>query len=492
MSRTALANAYRVLGLDEGVSLDVIKNTYKQLALRTHPDKNPDNPDATAEFQRVGEAYNLLSKHLDPSRGPRRSSFSPFEHDHDGDYSEDEFEYGVNYDDELEFYLFIFEHVMRGHARRAHSGRGPRGGDLPPGFIFMPSPPTSFRPSPPREEPRETPQEQAERLRRTREEQEAAELRRKREAAVRKELKEQDRQKEREAAEQRQKAKSGQKKAKANAQRQQAEDAARAHREKVQEKRSAVFQAARAGNAQEVKKGVWENNVDAAGGEVKHGHEEFVKNTPKDPQETLLHIAAQQGDADLVSWLDNHSAEVDERDSKGRTAFHVAVQHGHPNILAYFFDNYNPKDSDHSQIYTAPKSKNVLSFSLQSHEPQVVFMVLESGLATSRDINDAWSWINSPEGRKSMTQQYSKGVPGDVAEKLSDIVQLLMCYGGFTPPPTPTTNRKEGPAHERAFESPSPPSPFSHQEKVQPSGSRQSSNRGRNVGRGRGNRKNRA
>ena len=47
--------------------------------------------------------------------------------------------------------------------------------------------------------------------------------------------------------------------------------------------------------------------MDAAGGEVKRGGEEFMKETPQDHQETLMHIAARNGDADLVEWLDTHS-----------------------------------------------------------------------------------------------------------------------------------------------------------------------------------------
>jgi hypothetical protein len=54
-----------------------------------------------------------------------------------------------------------------------------------------------------------------------------------------------------------------------------------------------------------VKKGVWEDEVDAAGGEVKTGCEEYVT-SPKDRKETLLHIAARNGDFELVEWLDAH------------------------------------------------------------------------------------------------------------------------------------------------------------------------------------------
>lgn len=68
-----------------------------------------------------------------------------------------------------------------------------------------------------------------------------------------------------------------------------------------------MFAAARGGNAAEVRKGVWEQAVDAAGGEVKTGSDSYVKSPPKDPKETLMHIAAKQGDVELVEWLDAHS-----------------------------------------------------------------------------------------------------------------------------------------------------------------------------------------
>ena len=41
-------------------------------------------------------------------------------------------------------------------------------------------------------------------------------------------------------------------------------------------------------------------------GEVRTGCEKFVEVLPKDLQETLLHIATKNGDADLVAYLDRH------------------------------------------------------------------------------------------------------------------------------------------------------------------------------------------
>jgi hypothetical protein len=97
------------------------------------------------------------------------------------------------------------------------------------------------------------------------------------------------------------------KKAQAETQRSKAEAKARTLQQQAQSKRSAVFSAARAGKQDKVKTGVWEDGVDAAGGEVKTSCDAFVKTAPKDPQETLLHIAARNGDTELVKWLDAHS-----------------------------------------------------------------------------------------------------------------------------------------------------------------------------------------
>lgn len=96
------------------------------------------------------------------------------------------------------------------------------------------------------------------------------------------------------------------KKAEAEASRKNAEKKARALQEQLQATRSKTFAAARRGDASAVRKGVWEDNVDAASGEVRKGADAFVKSPPADPKQTLLHIAAKNGDADLVEWLASH------------------------------------------------------------------------------------------------------------------------------------------------------------------------------------------
>ena len=109
-------------------------------------------------------------------------------------------------------------------------------------------------------------------------------------------------------AEQRKRKKASAKKVAAEASRKTAEEKARSHQEQVQEKRSNVFAAARRNDTEAVKKGVWEDAVDAAGGEARKGSEDLVKNPPTDPKETLMHIAAKHGNLELVKWLDSHSA----------------------------------------------------------------------------------------------------------------------------------------------------------------------------------------
>src|SRR5260370_769076 len=57
---TAKRDYYEVLGVDHNVSEEEIKRAYRKLAVKFHPDKNPDDPHAEEKFKELGEAYDVL------------------------------------------------------------------------------------------------------------------------------------------------------------------------------------------------------------------------------------------------------------------------------------------------------------------------------------------------------------------------------------------------------------------------------------------------
>lgn len=121
---------YEVLGVEKDADAATLKKAYRKLAIKHHPDRNPDDAQAEERFKEISEAYAVLSD------SEKRSRYDQFGHAGiDQQYSTEDIFRNVNFDDILRGFGFggggggsIFDMFFGGGG---HRGGGPaRGRDL--------------------------------------------------------------------------------------------------------------------------------------------------------------------------------------------------------------------------------------------------------------------------------------------------------------------------------------------------------------------------
>ena len=93
---------YEVLGVKKSDGDEIIKKAYRKLALKWHPDKNPENKEEAEEkFKEIGEAYSVLS---DPDK---RAAYDRY--GHTGFSGTSGFDSGFSFTDASDIFKHFFE-----------------------------------------------------------------------------------------------------------------------------------------------------------------------------------------------------------------------------------------------------------------------------------------------------------------------------------------------------------------------------------------------
>ncbi len=98
---------YEILEVDRNASFEEIKKAYRKLALKYHPDRNPDNKEAEEKFKLINEAYQVLSDEKKRTlydrygkQGLESQGFEGFDHS--------------SYDDIMDFFESVFGQAFGG------------------------------------------------------------------------------------------------------------------------------------------------------------------------------------------------------------------------------------------------------------------------------------------------------------------------------------------------------------------------------------------
>jgi len=120
---------YEVLGIPRDAGADQVKGSYRKLALKYHPDRNPGNAEAEAKFKEASEAYEVLSDADRKSRYDRYGHAGVEGNFSSGGFQWSDFSHANDFED---IFGDFFSGIFGGGGRRRSRGPSgpPRGRDL--------------------------------------------------------------------------------------------------------------------------------------------------------------------------------------------------------------------------------------------------------------------------------------------------------------------------------------------------------------------------
>ncbi|CAD8049698.1 unnamed protein product [Paramecium sonneborni] len=122
---------YQILGVDKNATTEDIKSAYRKLALKWHPDKNPDNQEgAKKQFQLILQAYTVL---CDSQKRANYDKYGTADGEEQMNFDFDDF-FAQDFESMMNF--MMGDAFMKMFTNIGRSGRGKHKFKIPQSFIF--------------------------------------------------------------------------------------------------------------------------------------------------------------------------------------------------------------------------------------------------------------------------------------------------------------------------------------------------------------------